>query len=200
VIRVLLGYRGALVRGALAAVLSRERDLAVVAELASAADVRSAVSRTRPDVAIVDPDLAGGVDVDELCRTVATLGILVLMDRQSDPGVNLLLARLAPRVGLIATDASVDELIGAVRQLAHGQPVLDVELAVAALRVSDNPLTEREREVLRLVRTGATTKEIAATLFLSTRTVRNYLSHVMAKTGARTQIEAIHIAQDAGWI
>lgn len=199
-IRVLLGHRGALLRGALAAVLSRERDLAVVAELASAADVPSAVRRTRPDVAIVESDLAAGVDVDELCRTVGTLGILVLMDRQSGPCVGLPLARLAPRVGLIATDASIDELIGAVRQLAHGQPVLDVELAMAALRVSDNPLTEREREVLRLVGTGATTKEIAANLFLSARTVRNYLSRVMAKTGARTQIEAIHIAQDAGWI
>jgi two-component system response regulator DesR len=78
--------------------------------------------------------------------------------------------------------------------------VLDTEVAVAALTAGDNPLTDREREVLRLALDGAPAKEIAKNLYLSTGTVRNYLSRILDKTGARTRIEAIRIAQEAGWI
>jgi two-component system response regulator DesR len=187
-------------RGALAAVLSREPDLVVVAEVVSADDVLSAARRTRPDVAVLDPRLPGAVDVGELYRIAPTLGILVLLDRQSDGRASLRLAPLAPRVGVIATDSSLLDFVDGVRQIAGGLPVLDVELAIAALTIRNNPLTEREREVLGLVMTGAVTEEIAARLSLSTRTVRNYLSHIMAKTGARTHIEAIRIAEDAGWL
>jgi two-component system response regulator DesR len=187
-------------RGALAAVLSREPDLIVVAEVVRADAVLSEARRTRPDVAVLDPRLPGAIDVGELYRIAPTLGILVLLDRQSDARASLRLAPLAPRVGLIATDASLNDFVDGVRQIANGQPVLDVDLAVAALTLRNNPLTPREREVLRLLMTGAVTEEIATRLSLSTRTVRNYLSHIMAKTGARTQIEAIRIAEDAGWL
>jgi two-component system response regulator DesR len=81
-----------------------------------------------------------------------------------------------------------------------GKFVLDVEFAVAALNADRNPLTERERAILRLARKGEPAKEIAAKLYLSAGTVRNYLSRAMAKTGARTRIEAVRRAQDAGWI
>jgi two-component system response regulator DesR len=84
--------------------------------------------------------------------------------------------------------------------LARGEPVLDVELAVAALTAKDNPLTDRELDVLRLARNGAPTKEIASNLYLSAGTVRNHLARIVLKTGARTRQDAIRIAQDAGWI
>jgi two-component system, NarL family, response regulator DesR len=200
VIRVLLGHRGTLIGGALAAVLAREADLDVVAEVASADEVLSAARRTRPDVAVLDPQLPGALDVGELHRIVPTLGILVLLDRQSDARASLRLASLAPRVGLIATDVSLHDFVDGVRHIAAGQPVLDVDLAVAALSIRSNPLTERERQVLGLLMTGAVMEEIATSLSLSTRTVRNYVSHIMGKTGARTHIEAIRIAEDQGWI
>lgn len=199
-IRVLLGHRGTLLRGALAVVLSREDDLEVVAEVARGDEVADTARRKRPQVAVLGPMLPGPVDVHQLCLTLPSLRVLLLMDRKSRAGSTLSLARLAPRVGLIATDTSVGDLVEAVRQMAGGKPVLDTELAVAALTAVQNPLTDRECDVLRLLMTGATAHEIAQNLHLSAGTVRNYLSQILAKTGARTRIEAIKIAQDAGWI
>jgi two-component system response regulator DesR len=125
---------------------------------------------------------------------------LVTLDRRSSAAIGPELVKLVPRVGLIATDATPTVLLDGVRRLYRGEAVLDVELAVAALTAKENPLTDREREVLRLARDGAPTKEIARRLYLSAGTVRNYLARIVAKTGARTRLEAIRIAQDAGWI
>ena len=199
-IRVLLGHRGALLRGALAAVLSKEDDLSVVAELDRADEVLPAAAREDPHVLVLDPAMHGEVGVEEVCRELGSLGILLLVDREASAAASLALVRMAPRVGLIATDASPEELVEAVRRIAGGLPVLDLELAMAALRAGENPLTHRECEVLRMVTTGATAQEIAHKLCLSAGTVRNYLSHILTKTGSRSRIEAIRKAQDEGWI
>lgn len=199
-IRVLLGYRRRLVRGALAAVLSEEQDLEIVGELDPAEDMLSAAAQRRPHVVVVDSSLSETLSIERLCQKVDAPGVLVVVDRDSVDGSFLALAGDAPRIGLIASDASPGELVDAVRQLARGRPVLDPGLAVAALRAGKNPLTVREQEVLRLVATGATAHEVARGLSLSAGTVRNHLSHILAKTSARTRIEAIRIAQDAGWL
>ncbi|GAA1562853.1 response regulator transcription factor [Kribbella sancticallisti] len=198
VIRVLLGHRGKMLRGALAAVLSKESDLRVVAEVDDADQLLTAVALERPDVLVLESRMPAEVGVEQVCRQRP--GVLVLVDRQESVATSVALVRLAPRVGLIATDASPDELVVAVREIAHGRPVLDLELAMAALRAEQNPLTDREREVLRLVATGATAQEIAHKLCLSAGTVRNYLSHILAKTESRSRIEAIRKAEEAGWI
>ncbi|WP_132145602.1 response regulator transcription factor [Kribbella antiqua] len=199
-IRVVLGHHGALVRGALAAVLSQEADLDVLAEVERADDVLPAVARTRPHVVVLDPMLDGDIRIEELCLQLREPGILILIDRDLLNGVSLALVRLAPRVGFIATDASPADLAEAVRQLAQGAAVMDAAVAVAALRATENPLTDREAEVLRLVTTGATAQEIARKLNLTPGTVRNYLSHILTKTSARSRIEAVRKAQEAGWI
>lgn len=202
-IRLLLGQKGTLLRGALAAVLAHENDLQVVAEVGVTDDVLDAVIRKRPEIAVLDAHLPGTIALGELCRKLFAIlpgcAVLVMLDRQLT-SVGSALARLAPRVGLIATDATTGDLVKGVRQLARGEPVLDIELAVAALTAENNPLTEREGELLRLVGDGASAKEIAKTLFLSPGTVRNYLARIVTKTGARNRIEAVRIAQDAGWI
>jgi two-component system response regulator DesR len=189
-----------LVRGALAAVLSQEADLDVLAEVEKADDVLPAVARARPHVVVLDPMLDGKIRIEELCLQLREPGILILIDRDLLNGVSLALVRLAPRVGFIATDASPADLAEAVRQLAQGAAVIDPAVAVAALRAVENPLTERECEVLRLVTTGATAQEIARRLNLAAGTVRNYLSHILTKTDARSRIEAVRKAQEAGWI
>jgi two-component system response regulator DesR len=199
VIRVLLGHRRALLRGAVTAVLSKETDLHVVAQLEHADEVLPAVAREDPQVLVLDPQMPG-TGIEEICSQLRSRSVLLLVDRDVLVPASLELVRLAPRVGVIATDASPDELVQAVRRIACGRPVLDVELAVAALRAGENPLTGRECEVLRLVTTGATAQEIAHKLCLSAGTVRNYLSHILAKTGARSRIEAIHKAKESGWI
>ncbi len=198
-IRVVLGHRGTLVRGALAAVLSKESDFDVMAELDRSDDVLTSV-RLRPHVVVLDPQLPGKVGTEELCRKLTGRGVLVLVDHEAIAATSMGLVKQAPRIGLIATDATTDQLDQAVRDVAKGLPVVDVRLAVAALRAGDNPLTDRECEVLRQVTTGATAQEVARTLSLSAGTVRNYLSRILAKTGARSRIEAVNKAQDAGWI
>lgn len=199
-IRVLVAYPGRLLREALAAVLSRERDIEVVAELPKEDDLVTAALRERADIALVTPVQPDSSHIDALCHVAPSLGVLLLLDRHANASAALSLVRLAPRVGMIATDASRTDLVDAVRQMASGKPVLDTELAVAALHATDNPLTHRESEVLRLAMTGATAQEVARTLRLSVGTVRNYLSNTLTKTGARTRIEAIRVARDSGWI
>jgi two-component system, NarL family, response regulator DesR len=204
VIRILLGQRGTLMREALATVLSQEEDLIVVARVAQRDDVVPLALRERPDVAVLDWGLPGTIPLTDLCITLHGVqpmcGVLVMLDPASSAGGGADLARLAPRVGLIALNSSPSDLIEGVRQMARGEPVLDAEVALAALTAEENPLTDRERDVLRLALHGAPAKEIARSLRLSTGTVRNYLSRIVTKTGARTHIDAIRRAQDAGWI
>lgn len=202
-IRVVLGQKGALVRAALVAILSQERDIDVIADLANRDDLLTVARRQRPDVVVLDRSMLYGDSprglCGALCRPPSGCSVLIMLDRDAR-GVSRALARLAPKVGLIATEASPVDLVDAVRRLARGRPVLDVDLAVAALTAGENPLTERERDVLRLAVDGASAKEIARDLHLSAGTVRNYLSRTLTKTGGRNRIQAIRIAQDAGWI
>lgn len=203
-IEILLGLKGTLLRGALATVLAYEDDLRVVGEAASAPEVLAVARREQPDVLVLDADLPGGVEIGELCRRVCAdlprVGLVVMLDRRACVGVGRTLLRLSGRVGLIGMDASPARLIEAVHRTARGEPVLDVELAMAALTARESPLTDRESEILRKAMSGAPARHIAAELFLSARTVQNSLSRIVAKTGARTRIEAIRIAQEAGWI
>lgn len=203
-IRVLLGQRGNLFRGALAALLSGQPQLHVIAELARLDEVVGTAVRQRPRVAVLDGGLPGTATIGEVCtdlrQVVPLCRPLVVLDRRSAAGPSRQLASLEPWLGLIATDATPAELILAVRRLAHGGRVLDPGLAAAARSAARSPLTRRESEVLRLTRGGAPTKEIAKRLDLQVGTVRNYLSRSLAKTGARTPLEATRIAQEAGWI
>jgi two-component system response regulator DesR len=202
-ITVLLAHPNALFREALAMVLGREPDLQVVADARDGEETLARARGTRPDVAVGDIALPGSTSVPALCRTLCEelteCGILVLLE--NDVTSSRALAQLAPRVGLIGTDASPAELVESIRQLAAGKVVMDPRLAVAVVAATEtNPLTEREREVLRLAAAGLPTKEIARRLHLSSGTVRNCLSRVLTKTGARTRLEAIRVAQTSGWI
>jgi two-component system response regulator DesR len=191
-------------RQALAAALSQEDDLEVAWELPADGDVLAVAARERPDVIVLDfalPDAnAAGELCEKLCVRVPECRILILVDRRACAAMLPVLTRLTPRVGIVATEDSVPRLIQGVRQLTAGEFVLDVELAVAALNADKNPLTEREKDILRLAVQGEPAKDIAAKLYLSAGTVRNYLSRVMTKTGARTRIEAVRRAQESGWI
>jgi two-component system response regulator DesR len=203
-IRVVLAQRGLLICRALAQLLANEDDLHVVAELGTCDEVLPAATRERPHVAIIDYTLPGSPVMQVLCaelsQKVPDCRILMILDRSMPTLPGAALARMAPKVGLLATDASPFQLVDSVRRLARGQAVLDVDIAVAALRATKNPLTRREQQVLLLVIEGTPTKQVAARLFLTDGTVRNYLSRITAKTGARTLIEAVKRAQEAGWV
>jgi two-component system response regulator DesR len=203
-IRILIAQKDNLWRGALAVVLSQENDLHVVAEVGHPDELLKAAGREHPDLVVLDVPLPGGMEIGELCRALRESAprsrILLVLERRTFQETGAAVAHLIPRVGLIAKDVPPDRLIEDARRLARGEPVLDVQLAVGALAASENPLTDREQEVLRCAVLGAPVKDIAAELFLSTGTVRNYLARAVSKTRARTRIEAIRIARNAGWI
>ncbi|GAB3660309.1 response regulator transcription factor [Glycomyces tarimensis] len=203
-IRVLLRHDPCLLGTALARALSFEAGIALVRRLGRSDDLITAGKRLEPDVVVLDAaeDSAETVAADCLavCEGLPETNVLVMMCGKEPFVIPPDLARMAPRVGFITTDATCEQLTDAIRLLARGGAVIGSDVALATLRAKDNPLSTREREVLGMVVTGASTREIAGTLHLSVGTVRNYLSSAIGKTCARTRIDAIRIAQEQGWI
>jgi two-component system, NarL family, response regulator DesR len=202
--RVLLVEPMALLRGALAQVLGAERDLGVVAEVGRYADVTS-TGALHPEVAVVglDPPSAEGLAaVAWLTEQLSGCAVLVVTSGAGAERTWQAMrgAALDRKVsGIIGTDNTPAQLVRYIRRAASGARVLDPALR-AARGVRRNPLTRREREIIRLAAVGMPDREIATKLGLSTGTVRNYLSGIIGKTGARNRVEAVHLARRAGWI
>jgi two-component system response regulator DesR len=200
-IRVLLVSDLSLVRGALATLLSSEDDIDVVTAMAGGDRVVPTALRHQPDVIVVDLD-QGGSDVlataQALHERLPGCRVVVLATAQR-PGL-VRRALDVPVAGAVDKDAQPRRLLATIRQVAKGKRTIDPALAVAAIGVAGSPLTPRELTVLDLASGGASPTEIAQRLFLSRGTVCNYLSRVMTKLEARTRIDAIRIAAEAGWI
>ena len=200
-IRVFLVIDMSLLRGALAALLSSEDDIEVVAGMATGDRVVPTAIRHQPDIAVLDVD-QGGSDVlataQALHERLPECGVVVLAAAQR-PGL-VRRALDVPVAGAVDKDAQPRRLLATIRQVAKGKRAIDPALAVAAIGVAGSPLTPRELTVLDLASGGASPTEIAQRLFLSRGTVCNYLSRVMTKLEARTRIDAIRIAAEAGWI
>jgi two-component system response regulator DesR len=199
-IDVLLAEDMHMVRGALVALLELEPDIRVIAEVASGDEIVATAVRTGPQVAVIDIDLPGmdGLTAaSELHQKLPACRTLMLTSL-GRPGT--LRRALSAKVGgFILKDAPASELADAIRSVAAGRRVVDSQLALSAWDTSDCPLTSREIEVLRMAAGGADTMEIAARLFLSVGTVRNYLTTIVSKLNARNRVDAIRIAQDSGW-
>ncbi|MEV0092384.1 response regulator transcription factor [Streptomyces sp. NPDC050738] len=200
-VKILLAEDVHMIRGALVALLELEPDLHVVASVHRGDLILKAALETRPDVAVIDIDLPGidgltaaaelHVQLPE-CRTL----ILTSLGR---PGT--LRRAMAARVsGFLFKDSPPDRLAHAVRTVAAGGRVVDPELALSAWEAPETPLSPRETQVLRLAARGAEAEEIAGALFLTKGTVRNYLTAIVDKLNARNRIDAIRIAEEAGWI
>jgi two-component system response regulator DesR len=200
-IRVLLAEDQAMVRGALAALLSLEGDIEIVAEVARGDEVLAAAAAAKPDVALLDIEMPGasGLDVaaelharQPMCRILilTTFGRPGYLRRAMESGV----------VGFLVKDAPATQLATAIRRAVAGERVVDPTLAMAALSEGGNPLTDREREVLAVAARGASIAEIADALALSEGTVRNYLSVAIQKLGAQNRVEAARIAEQKGWL
>jgi two-component system response regulator DesR len=200
-IRVLLAEDMHMVRGALVALLNLEPDIEVIAEVASGDLIISTARAVRPDVAVIDIDLPGmdGLTAArELHETLPECRTLILTSL-GRPGT--LRRALSARVGgFLLKDAPAAELADAIRGVAVGRRVVNGQLALAAWDSEDCPLTAREIEVLRQAANGADAVEIAASLYLSAGTVRNYLTTIVSKLNARNRVDAIRIAQVAGWL
>lgn len=200
-IRVLLAEDQSMVRGALAALLRLEEDIEVVAEVGRGDEVTPAALETRPDVALLDIEMPGGDGLSAAqvlkhslpaCRVV----ILTTFGRSG----YLRLAMEAGAVGFLLKDAPAAELAVAIRRVMAGERVVDPDLALSALSEGGNPLTMREREVLRASLSGASIADIAAQMYLTEGTVRNHLSAAIQKLGAHNRMEAARLAEEKGWL
>ena len=200
-IRVLLAEDQAMVRGALAALLALEGDIEIVAEVGRGDEVVPAALAAHPDIALLDIEMPGSdglTAATELRKQLPTCRVLILTTF-GRPGY-LRRAMETGAVGYLLKDAPATQLASAVRRAMAGERVVDPALAMAALSEGNNPLTDREREVLAAATGGASIAEIAESLALSEGTVRNYLSVAMQKLGAHNRVEAAHVAQEKGWL
>ena len=198
---VVLAAEMDLVRGALRTTLSLEPDLAVVGEAAHGGQVVGTASRLRPKVVVIDLQLPGlnGVEVVEALRSACPQTNVVMLAER--PTLNQLREAVAAGVcGFVPMSSSVTALTSTIRAVARGESVLHPDLVTQAMRMAPCPLTARELSVLQGIGSGASVAEVASSLCLSQGTVRNYVSAVLSKTGARNRVDALRIARDNGWV
>lgn len=200
-IRILLAEDQAMVRGALTALLRLENDLEVVAEVSQGDQVLQTAIRSRPDVALLDIEMPGGDGLSAAqalhtslpsCRIVilTTFGRSGYLRRAMESGA----------VGFLLKDAPADQLAIAIRRVMAGERVVDPALALSALSDGDNPLTGRERDVLKASLDGASIADIAAQLYISEGTVRNHISTAIQKLNVHNRMEAAQLAKERGWL
>lgn len=201
VIRIVVAEDQALVLGAIAALLDLEPDLEVVGRAADGASAVALVRELVPDILLTDIEMPGttGIDAARLLSEEGSITRTVIVTTFARPGY-LARARSAGVRGYLLKDSPVEELGAAIREVARGGIVVPPDLAAAAWDAGADPLTNRERDALRLADEGLSNKEIAVRLALSPGTVRNYLSEAAAKVGAANRIEAGRIARMNGWL
>ncbi|MEU8889755.1 response regulator transcription factor [Streptomyces sp. NPDC048442] len=200
-IRLLLAEDQSMVREALAALLGLEPDFEVVAQVARGDEVLAAARATPVDVALLDIEMPGLTGIEAAARLSAEFPELkiVVLTTFGRPGY-LRTAMEAGADAFLVKDAPAAQLAAAVRKVLAGERVIDPTLAAAALAGGANPLTDRERDVLRVAADGSTNAEIAASLQLSQGTVRNYLSMAIQKLATRNRAEAVRVAREKGWL
>jgi two-component system, NarL family, response regulator DesR len=200
-IRVLLAEDQTMVLGALAALLEMEDDIEVVGRARSGDEALKLVQQHRPSVFITDiemPRMTGLEVAGELKRRGTPVRVIILttfaragyLRRALDAGAS----------GYLLKDMPAEQLADAVRRVHRGLRVIDPQLAAEAWTEEPDPLTERERQVLRLAGEGMASSDIATELNLSEGTVRNYLSEAINKMGAANRVEAARLARTKGWL
>ncbi|MBK8285826.1 MAG: response regulator transcription factor [Ahniella sp.] len=199
-IQVVLAEDQAMVRGALAALLKLESDIDVLGSAADGEEAWQMVRKLRPDLLLTDiemPKLTGL----ELAAKVRDTGMptkIVILTTFARPGY-LRRALEAGASGYLLKDSPAEKLADAIRKVHRGGRAVDPELALDAWSEAD-PLSDRERQVLRLAGEGMQANDIAVQLSLSHGTVRNYLSEAIGKLGVENRIEAYRIARQKGWL
>jgi len=200
-IRVLLADDQALVRGALSALLRLEVDLDVVAEVGSGDQVLQAARSSNAQVCLLDIEMPGMDGIDAAAQLAAELPEVrsLIVTTFGRPGY-LRRALEVGASGFVVKDTPAEELAEAIRSVHAGRRVVDPALATESLAGGPNPLTDREREVLRQCLDGRSVAVVAERVHLSAGTVRNYLSSAIGKTGTTNRVEAAQVAERNGWL
>ncbi len=196
-IKIVIAEDQKMLLGALAALLDLEDDMTVVGRAGNGEDAVKLVHQHKPDVCIMDIEMPGktGLEAAEELKGYGCKVIILTtfarpgyFERALKAGVN----------GYMLKDSPSDDLASAIRSVMDGKRIYASEL-VDEVYSEENPLTERESEVLVLMSEGKSTKEIASTLFITTGTVRNYISSILDKLDVSNRIEAITRFKDKGW-
>jgi two-component system, NarL family, response regulator DesR len=200
VIRILIADDEDMIRTALAALLRLEDDFEVVAECDDGESAVAEAVRLRPDVCLLDLEMPGldGVETAARIRRQVPARCIVVT-RHARPGV-LRRALSAGVDGFLPKSRRADDVAAVIREVAAGRRYVDPEIAADALSDERSPLTDRELDVLRAGARGETIAEIAASLHLSSGTVRNHVSSVLGKLGLATRQQAAILARERGWI
>jgi two-component system, NarL family, response regulator DesR len=200
VIRVLIAEDQSMILGALAALLDIEQDIEVVGQSKNGTEALALAERLRPDVLLTDIEMPGmtGLDVAAELRTRGSRTRVIILTTFARSGY-LRRALDAGASGYLLKDAPSAQLAEAIRRVATGGRAIDPSLAAEAWTEPD-PLTDRERQVLRLADEGQSSEAIGRQLKLSEGTVRNYLSEAIGKLGARNRMEAARLARQKGWL
>jgi two-component system response regulator DesR len=201
VIRTLVAESVALVRAGLLVLLAGEPDIRVVAEVDRPELVIPAACQLQPDIVVVDGAMVahnGFAAIRQLHAAVPACASIIMSASRSPCDLREAIAANAD--GFVVKDSDPDKITEAIRRVAAGNKALDQDLAFSTLTTRDSPLTPREVDVLRLAAQGEPAAGIAERLYLSVGTVHNYMSRVIGKTGARNRVDAIRIAEGAGWL
>ncbi|WP_426102265.1 response regulator [Massilia sp. TSP1-1-2] len=200
-IRVVIAEDQALVLGALAALLGLEDDISVVGTARNGREALALCRAQAPDIMLTDIEMPLMTGL-ELAAALAAEGLgckVVIVTTFARAGY-LRRALAAGVRGYLLKDAPADALAGAIRTVHGGGRAVAPELAMESWSGGEDPLTERERQVLRLAGEGKSSADIARLISLSEGTVRNYLSEAISKLNARNRVEAFRLARDAGWL
>ncbi|KJB89411.1 transcriptional regulator [Paenibacillus sp. E194] len=200
-IRVVIAEDQQMLRGAFASLLKFEDDIEVLAEVADGKQAWEAIQQHKPDVCVVDIEMPhmNGLELALQIRNAGLPCKIVIVTTFARPGY-LQKAMNAQVNAYLLKDEPIDYLIESIRRVMAGERVISTDLAAVLFMNNENPLSEREAEMLRLTKEGMTTSEISKALFLTIGTVRNYLSSAIQKLDAESRQQAAAIAEEKGWL
>lgn len=200
-IKLIIAEDQALVSGALAALLRLEDDIDVIALAKNGKEALQLCQQHQPDILITDIEMPimSGLELASELQTIKLATKVIVLTTFARAGY--LRRALASGVrGYMLKDAPAEDLAKAIRSVHQGGRAIAPELAIESWGGPQDPLSERERQVLRLAGTGSSSNEIAKIMHLSEGTVRNYLSEAISKLHAKNRVEAYRLARDEGWL
>jgi two-component system response regulator DesR len=200
-IRVVIAEDQQMLRGAFASLLKFETDIEVLAEASDGKQAWEAIQKHQPDVCVLDIEmpLISGLELAELIRRANLPCKIMIVTTFARPGY-LKKAIDAQVDGYLLKDEPIDFLIESIRKVMKGERVVSTDLAATLFMKEENPLSEREIEMLRLTKIGMTTDDISKALYLTKGSVRNYLSSAIQKLEAESRQQAVQIADEKGWL